>query len=237
MRLAWSLVVLTACQAGGDDNRHVLPGGGDDESVTPGGGDARVVDAPLGDGGAFAGRACLLVDLRSLDSCASTGANGLTVKLGAQTAMTAADGTFTIPTPSGSTLEWRVSGSGVVPSRRAFSAVPLIPVVPQRIYDDLRLANGVILNAGQGSVVARVVRNGAGAPGVTGRITTASYATFYDGNSASTWNQSSTGAQGVIWIPGVPAGNANLTLDVAGTTSTVPTTVEDGGVTFLVVPI
>ncbi|CAN5918922.1 hypothetical protein BH11MYX3_BH11MYX3_23800 [soil metagenome] len=195
MKLAWLLVALTACQAAEED-RHVLPGGDDGESTTPGGGDAGIRDAPPGDGSAILGRVCLLSDLRNLAGCAATGADGLTVTLGGQMATTAADGTFTMPAPSGSTLVWRVTGPGVVPSRMSFSVVPLIPVVPQSFYDDLALSNGVIINAGQGAVVARLVTpHGAGVPGGTGTIVAATYPAFYDGSSASQWNQSSTGTQ------------------------------------------
>jgi hypothetical protein len=237
MRLVPLLVVLAACQAAGED-RPVLPGGDDDESVTPGGRDAGIGDASQGDGSAILGRVCLLSDLRDLAGCAVTGASGLTVTLGNQTAITAADGTFIMPAPSGSTLVWRVTGTGVVPSRMAFSAVPVIPVMPDSLYNDLTLANGVIINAGQGAVVVRLVTpQGADVPGATGNIVTATYPAFYDGNSASLWNQSSTGTQGVIWIPGVPAGSANLGLAVGGATTTLPTTVDDGGITFLIVPV
>ncbi len=237
MRLVSLLVVLAACQGGGEDNRPVLPGGDDGESVHPGGGDARIDDAPHGDGAAIMGRVCLLGDLRNLASCASVGADGLTVTLGTQTAMTAADGSFTIPAPSGSTLVWRVNGPGVVPSRMAFSAVPRIPVLPKTVYDNLTLSNGVILNAGQGTVVARVISQGAAVTGATGTIVNASYAAFYDGNSATVWNQNSTGVQGMIWVPGVAAGTASLSVDVAGTISTVPTAVDDGGITFVIVDL
>ncbi len=234
MRLVWFVVALAACQAA-EERRNVLPGGDDDESVTPGGGDASVPDGTAGDGAAIMGRVCLLADLRNLEGCASSGADGLMVTLGTQVATTAADGTFTMPAPSGSTLVWRVVGTGVVPSRMVFSAFPLIPVVPQTLYDDLLIANGVILNAGQGSVVARVVSQGLGVPGVTGTIVTANQS-FYDGSSASTWNQNSTGNQGVIWIPAVPTGSANLTLAVAGSMTSVPVDVDEGGITFTIVP-
>ncbi len=190
-----------------------------------------MADAPPGDGSGLLGRVCLLGDMRALEVCAASGAGGLTVTLGAQTAVTAADGTFTMPVPSGTMLTWRVTGAAIVPVRMVFSAVPQIPAVTHALYDQLLLENGVLINAGQGSVVARVVHQGMGVAGATGTIAT-SNESFYDGNSSTLWNQNSTGPQGVIWIPAAAAGAANLRLDVGGTITTVPVVVDDGGITF-----
>ncbi|CAN5918926.1 hypothetical protein BH11MYX3_BH11MYX3_23810 [soil metagenome] len=40
-----------------------------------------------------------------------------------------------------------------------------------------------------------------------------------------------------MWIPCVSAGTANLDLTVAGAMSTLPTVVDDGGITFVIVPV
>lgn len=239
MRIASLLIVLGACQ-GGSEQRPINPGGGDDH-VTPPLTDAgtTTTDGTTSDGAGISGRVCVVSDLRNLSTCAATGAAGLTVTLGSETATTSADGSFTIPTPAGSSLVWHVSGTSIVSSVMAYSTSALVPAVPATVYDNLTLSNGVIVNAGEGSVIGRVVRAATVVSGATATISpSATYAAFYDGNSASTWNQNSTGTRGVFWIPGAGAGSASLIVDTAaGDTVAATADVESDSITFLVVEV
>jgi hypothetical protein len=66
-------------------------------------------------------------------------------------------------------------------------------------------------------------------------ITSASVAlqAFYDGASATTWERTSTGAEGAIWIPGSDVGNATASLTPTKSTGAQP--IFDGGITFVTV--
>jgi len=241
MRRAWLAVLLAVgcgTSGGGDDEFPIDPGGGG------GGGTHRdaaaVVDAPLDDGAlAIVGRVCLTSDLRALASCASTGAENLTVTLGGETTTTQADGTFTIARPVAADV-WRVSGGGVVPSvMPATLGSPVIPVIASADYADLIAANFVTLVAGQGAVVARVVR--AGTPVSDATATSSPLAvnpTFYDGASAATWETTATGANGVAWLPGIAAGATTISVTPQGGTATsVTAAVEDLAITYLTVAV
>jgi hypothetical protein len=153
-------LLVAACKIEDKDRAPTVPGG---PSGTGSGAniDAREDD---GDGGAaIVGRVCLVTDLRQpATDCANTGAGDLTVTLGSKTTTTVEDGTFSIEPPSGSNLTWRVTGADIVTSVTPFSVDTVIPTIDTDVYTDLLSTNGVILIAGQGSVVGRVVQ-GAGA--------------------------------------------------------------------------
>src|SRR5688572_9280078 len=151
------LIVLAACKSSmNGDDFPVDPGGGGGIGVKV---DAFMPDAPDPDASTqLTGRVCLISDLRGL-ACASTGAGSITVTLGTQTATTSDSGAFTIMTPGGSNLVWRASGVGIVPSVMHFGPSTTIPAVEIDTYGDLLNANSVTLQAGEGSIVARVVRN------------------------------------------------------------------------------
>jgi hypothetical protein len=235
MKLVWTVVVLAACHPGGGDDYPVHPGG-DDTPGTEG-----RIDAAIPDGSdaaaTISGRACVLTDLRDLTSCATTGAGGLTVTLGSQTATTADDGTFTITAPAGSMLVWHVGGSvaDVMPSVMPFGATPQIPVVTTADYLDALNSNSVVLAPGQqGSAFVRVVRGTAAVSGATAVASpTPTYPAFYDGATSQSWNQGATGARGMVWIAGADAGSLTVTVTpplAADVPITVP--VEADSVTF-----
>ncbi|MBX3158777.1 MAG: hypothetical protein KF773_22610 [Deltaproteobacteria bacterium] len=236
--LAW-FVAVAGCH---DALEHypVNPGGG-----PPGTGGPGVPDAPGvgldGAPGTITGRVCLLVDLRRLSTCAVQ-APGITVTLGTSVAITAADGTFTIQVPLGSTLVWRVGGANLTTSVIPFSAAaPLLPVIRDADYLDLLTSNGVLLSDLQGSVVARLVRNGAPLPGAAVAVApTTPFPVFYDGNSALVWNQNATGPAGLAWIPGADA-TQPLTLAITPAleppTSAVQVRVENQAITFVVIDV
>jgi len=234
---ACALVVFGACQGGGDDAFPVIPQG-DDSPITP------MLDAPpadaSGDGAtSLAGRACVLADLRNLTSCANQGADGLAVTLGANSALTTADGSFSISAPAGGNVAWNLSAPGYVTSVMALGTVHLIPAVTTVVFDQALLDNGVILQAGQGSVIGRVVQQGANVAGVTAQASpTPGYATFYDGVSAALWDQDATGSFGVFWLTGVAQGSSAIVVtppSMIPVAVTVP--VVDQAITFVTIEL
>ncbi len=234
MRLAASTVlVLAACPAGVDDAFPVAPGGGPPPVITPAP-DGPPLDASSDGGTSLVGRVCVIPDPRNPTACALGNAAGLTVTLGASTATTAADGSFTITAPSTSDLVWTVTAAGFVPTVMPFGAVPLIPVLTAERYSDLLLDNGVVLQAGQGSVFVRVVSGGAPAVGVTATVEPPSlFGPLYDGGSALLWDQDATSSGGMVWIPDVLAGTAALTVTGPATNPVaVSLPVVDGAITF-----
>lgn len=233
MRHFWMLGLLVACKAsGGDDEFPVVPGGP--------GGTGSLVDAappdtpPFEAGASIDGRVCVVVDMRSLTSCLDSGAGGITVTLGTKTATTANDGSFLIETPSGSQLVWRASGLDIVPSVMAFGPSTSIPAVGIQTYSDILGANSVVLQSGQGSIVARIVRNGSPVVGATMSTSPVpQYATKYDGPTATAWTELKTAAAGVAWIPGAQATMNTVTVSpMTGTGANTMLPVEDGAITF-----
>lgn len=237
MRIASLLLVVAACQGGGEQ-RPINPGGGDDV-VSPTVDASSTTDGTTIDGTGLSGRVCVVSDMRALSTCAATGADGLTVTLEGQTATTAADGSFTIATPSGSSLVWRVSGTSIVSTVMPFSASTLIPAVPATLYDSVALANGVIINAGEGSVIGRVVHATNPISGAVAAISpVATYDPFYDGSSATAWNQNQTGTRGVFWIPGSSTGTPQISVEtLAGDVVSVGVPVEGDAITFAAIEV
>src|SRR5436190_16339833 len=149
------LLAMSACKTSSD---------GDDFPVSPGGPGAMgtMVDGPLPadaavpDSGLLVGRVCLIRDLRGL-ACAATGVAGVTVTLGTRSAITGDSGTFTMTAPSGSNVVWRTSAAELVSSVMPFGTSTTIPAIAVQDYLDLRLANSVVQQVGQGAIVARLV--------------------------------------------------------------------------------
>jgi hypothetical protein len=236
MRILWSLLLLAACKAEGDDYPVLPGGGGDDGNFMP------MVDAPradsvLGDGTMVTGRVCLIPDLRTPTACATTGAANITVQLGAETTMTADDGMFSLIATGGTNLVWRVSGSGLVSSTVPFSTSNILPIITADLYNDITGSNGVIVNSGEGSLVL-YVRQGA-APLMSANVTvdpTATYLPMRNSNDPLTWVQGTTGSAGVSWIPGVTAGTTTVTVaPMMGVQQVVMLPIDDGAITFATV--
>ncbi len=238
MRYVALLVLVAGCSAGGDDY-PIIPGGGNHTGSPMV--DARVADGSSGDGGNLAGRVCLITDLRTPTAgCSQTGAAGITVQLGTSTATTLADGTFSIPPVPGTGLVWRISGADLAPSVIPFSTSTILPALGAQTYLDLKNANSVIENSGEGSVVLAIARGGAPLAGVN--VTSdpvASYPALGDRPNATNWVPGATGTYGISWTPGIIAGPTRLTLvppdglDVV----TVDVPIEDGAITFATVAI
>ncbi len=241
MRLSrWIVIAALAGCSSKSDNLPVGTGGGgggggggalpDAPSYdSRGPGDSpSAIDAPL-----INGRVCLAADPRMLTTCASTGADGLTVRLGSRAATTSADGHFTIDaTDAGSSAVWRVTGASIVTSIMPFSDYQ-IPALATTTYDTLKANNLVSLLPGQGAIMVQLVRNGAGLAGQTAiSMPSSTYEAFYDGSSPTgTWPQTSTGSNAVAWLAGLDVGTATVTAGTpALTTPQLP--VVDGAITF-----
>jgi hypothetical protein len=228
MWIAYGLVVvLAAC--GGDGDMFPVGGGGTDGGLPDTGGsliDAKLVDAKVIDGAPlaidaaiFSGRVCLLTDPRDFESCAATGANNLTVHIGGSVAITAADGTFKIAAPAGGAGTWSVTGTNIVSSYKVKNDY-FIPALTRTMYNTLISSNSIFLAPGEGSLMVRVIHNGAGYAGSTATAAAqpnpAKYLPFYDNAAdANVWNHAAasvTGAKGAVWLVGYDVGDASFTI-------------------------
>jgi len=218
--LVATLVLVVGC--GRDVEMYpVNPGGGGGTSGT-GTPDAAVTP----DGSStIIGRVCLISDARSPTSCASSGADTLTVTLGSSTATPAADGTFSIARPSGSGLVWRVSGTDIVGAAMEQASGTTIPTISAALYTDMTMTNQAVNNNGTGAIIAQLTHGGAALANATalpsplpdGNV-------YYDGISAIVWSLDATGSYGVVWVPGMTPGTAQLTINgsAQGTVTGIP---------------
>ncbi|TMQ10482.1 MAG: hypothetical protein E6J90_22680 [Deltaproteobacteria bacterium] len=194
-------------------------------------------------------RVCVIVDPRNLGSCSPGAAGGLTVTLGNTVTTTAPDGSFTVPAAStpGTTPGAMVvvSGAGMVPTAMALTAtgasgtaVPAsIPVLQADLFSQMLAANGITPRSGSGSIVGSVTRGGQPVSGVTVTSTPSpAFRPLFDGSTPTAFTLDATGARGVVWIPGVAAGTAQLTfrdLATSGETIVGGVPVIDGGITIM----
>jgi hypothetical protein len=239
VRLACALLVfLAACPAQGGDDYPIGPGGG-----VGGTGSNGLVDAPPSDGdgdagGTILGRVCLLTDLRRVAQCSDTDAGGLTVTLGTETATTGAQGDFEIVTPSGTNLVWRVSGLNVVSSVMLFNPVARIPVIGDELYGQLLTGNSVLLQDGQGTLLAHLTHAGVAAVGATATLNPATAnATFYDGNNPQVWDTDATSTFGVTWLPGADVGQATITSTLGASMISATYPIENQAITWAEIEI
>jgi hypothetical protein len=241
MKRALWLVVLAACGgSGSDDDFPVLPGGPSGPSTPL---DASLIDASDPDAlSTLAGRVCLFTDPRTpTTGCSNTAAGDILVTLGTKTAMTNATGAFTIEKPGGSNLVWRVSRDNVIaPSVVPFGTSMILPAMDLDDYLELQGANNVVIGTGQGSLMVRVLKNGAPQANVTATVTPgAAYATHYDGVAAFAWTELKTDVNGMVWVPGADVLLAT-TVRVkqgAGTPVPVTATAVDQAITYLTVDL
>jgi hypothetical protein len=234
MKLLALMTLLAGCSTQADDY-PVLPG---------------PVAAPpvISDSGMVKGQACVVTDPRNLTSCATTGASGLTVRLGDQIATTDASGSFAIAAPattgtgggpSPATM-LGVTGPGVVPTQLALPSTPgamSVPLLKADLFAQMMAANGVVLSSGSGSILGSVARGGIPVTGVTVTSTPSpAFGPLFDGSTPTSWTLDGTGARGVWWIPGVAIGPARVTLrDLAtsGETTVDGVQVIDSGITIM----
>ena len=235
-RILWLALALAACKSSTDNLPIGIGGGG---MGGGGGGHDAPVDTSAIDGGPVAGRVCLVTDPRDLVSCAATGAGGFTVTLGAATATTGDDGTFTI-IPSGSGLVWHVTGSNIVKSVMPYTAGSAqVPAMTTTMYTNVEADTGAIIQVSQGSIFARIVMAGVPLVGATASATGQNLNTYYDGTTVSAWRTTSTGAFGTAFLPGISIGTATVAVVPSGGTTKTLTgiPIEDQALTFLAVSI
>lgn len=223
MKLAiMTVVLLGGCPNGAGDDFGVVPGTGGPTGNGSGSVDA-AIDSIDSIGSQIVARACLLTDPRDPTSCVTTGAANLTVKLGTATATTADDGGFTMAVPSGSNLVWSIAGTGIYPSLVPFTTSRVIPAITTERYATLLADNGVLVVDQTASVFARVVHDGSALADATATVAPIPLtAIFYDGTSATTWDQDKTGAFGTVWVPQLdlasPTAKMVVTRDATATT-------------------
>lgn len=218
--------------------------------VTPGGGSGTgsatqpdaTVDAPGDASTTITARACLLLaDVQTLGGCAVTGAGGLTVELGTETAITGDDGTFTIMRPADTTdLVWRISGTDVFSSAVELGTIVSLPVIARTAYDEILAATNAAIANGDGALMVRVVRGGVAVQGAVLDVSPAptNDQVFYDGIDQTVWETTATGMFGVAWVPSQPVGMATLTVTTGATIITVPgVPVFQDTITFVVTEI
>lgn len=221
-------LLLAACEEAGG-MLPIAPGGGGKGGATQP--DAAVID----DGGTeIQGRVCLLADPRDPVTCAASGADGLTVTLGDQTATTASDGSFTIARPSGTNLTWFVSGTGIEPSAMRAALGTTVPAIASLLYGDMIAGMSAIVTTEDGAIIAQLRRDDAA---FTNAVATATPGpdseVYYDGPAVSEWNFDATGPFGVVWISAIAPGIASLALDNGAVQTTVAgIPVFAGAITF-----
>jgi hypothetical protein len=209
-----------------DDDREVLPAN----------------DYETASGASVQGRVCIASDLRDSLTCASTNAGGLTVAMGSQTTTTNADGTFTFDAPTTPVNSFTVTGTStgglrVVPTASPFSNTVVVPAIDADLFARMLSSNGIVLGDGTGSVLASVTRNGQPVSGITATSAPQSaFGPFYDSTSPVTWGLGGTATRGVVLVPGLTAGNVDLSFQssLGGIETTVSgVQVMNGGVTVL----
>jgi len=228
------IAIALACACTEQNNLPVTTGGG---GGPPQSGSAVFGGAP---GGVLlvTGRVCVLADPRVFGVCAPTGAGGLLVQLGNSSAITGGTGSFSMPAPTGTNLNFTVSGPSIVTSSQPLTAANTIPVLTQDLFGQVLAANGITLTQGSGSILASIVdRGGNPVSGVTATSTPSpAFGPFFDGTTPTAFTLDATGARGVVLFPGVNVGPASLTfsdLATSGETTIDGVQVVDGGVTFV----
>ncbi|HEU0032292.1 MAG TPA: hypothetical protein VFQ53_16790 [Kofleriaceae bacterium] len=216
------LAGAAGCMDAADDSYPVVPS----ETPDPGAG-----GGTGGDGSMLSGRVCVTVDLIDRATCGESGGGGLTVSLGGATTTTAADGSFTLPRPTGSFLSYTVGGPGMVTTTTPYSPSPTVPVISADTWASVLASNDITLPAGIGSILGTLVRGGSPASGMSVTSTPASaFRPFYDGPAG--FVPGGTGLRGVFLVPGVTAGATSLTFS-PGETQVAGISVVNGGVTIL----
>ena len=107
----------------------------------------------------ISGRVCVLADPQILDACSIKGAGGLSVNMGAATATTTADGSFTIEpdaTTNIATTPISVTGAGVVASQTSVRGSNIVPVMTKDLFDQMALATGITTETDSGAIMATV---------------------------------------------------------------------------------
>jgi len=240
------LVVAVGCRGTEGDNPPEPPGGSGGGASSGGGGgggsgsgsDSGVTPADA----VLMGRVCEVSDPRLLTTCDDTIASGVMVAIGSATATPASSGDFSIIPPNGNNLSWKVTGSTITTTVMPFGTSFEIPSMTTAKYTPFLQANGIVEDAGQGAVMVRVLDAGKvlSKATVAASPIAAQYATIYDGQSMTLWEQGSgTGANGDAFLYGLADGTTT-SIVVTPTGSSTPVTVDDvpivgGAITFLTI--
>ncbi|HEY0250169.1 MAG TPA: hypothetical protein VGC41_01540 [Kofleriaceae bacterium] len=230
--LAAILLVAGCTSADGPENNVTTPSPGGQSGT--GGGDTTA---------RISGRICVLADPQLTSACEITGGGGLTVNYGANTATTAADGSFSIDANGIQTsTPITVSGQQVVASQANVSATgtTVVPVMSNDMFNQMVLSTGITTEPDTGVILASIEsQQNAQINGVSATTNpTTSSGVFYDTTGGSSnWGTLATGQRGVVMVPNVSSGGAPTSMtftDSSGGETTVDgIQVVNGGITYL----
>jgi hypothetical protein len=240
MRIAACVALVFACSTTSAFPYTPGGGGGGHGGGGGGGGGGGPDSGPGSD--LITAQACSLDDLRLWTMCAASGAGGLLVTLGDGSATTADDGSFTIPTQSGTNLLWTISGSGFLTTLMPFdAAITQIPVVSENTFEPI-VADNAVTDTTDGQVFISINSFGEQIPNEVARSTPLDNQTFYDDATDDFWGQIETSTHGIAWLSGIVPGVATVEVQPAsdvgsgsgsgvGTATGVP--VGSGALTFI----
>jgi hypothetical protein len=226
-----------------DDNTPIAPGGvGGISGGTGGSTGSTGGTGSSTDGGGATNRVCVVTDLRTPTSnCDTQNLAGMTVTIGNQTAVTAADGTFTMTIPSEPNLVATVTGgpagdmvNSLVPLG-ATSAPVVLPAVRPSTLTTIADSNAVTLDPAAGQLFLNAVAaNGTGISDIEAAASQSTDQLLFEGTDVL-WNGQSTGIHGAVWLANAIAGDVSMTLSKTGsnplTVSGLP--IQPGAVTFV----
>lgn len=248
MRVATVVIFGLACAACGRDFEQFPTdphGGGGGGGIRPGGNGSGSddIDAGVDALNGLDGRACLILDSRDIATCQDTGAGQIKVEVaGVAAVQTADNGDFTIETPTGTGLVWRLTNNDLVTSVQQFGAPNQIPILQNTTYDDMTSAFNVTFDtATEGAIIVTVLQNKVPLQAATvdlGDPTAARF--FYDGVQQNDWLEGQvTKEHGAAWITNVPFGNHDVivtpAVDPPVTAPAVP--VQANSITYVVVNV
>jgi hypothetical protein len=186
------------------------------------------------------GLVCVLPDPRDFTTCLATGAGGITVGLtGVGSAVTADDGTFTLPFPTGTNLTWTVTGTNVVTSTMGFSTSAVVFALEVNTFADLLNENGETCGDPTvcGTVVGNVLQGGSALESVTVvAVPIGLYDTLYaTPDDVQDWqNGSATSTLGTFLIGGLGSDVETLTFHPpTGSDEDIAVPIVLGGLTFV----
>jgi hypothetical protein len=231
------LALLAVLAASGCADEGADP---DEFPVEPGGDHSTGIPTPTDPGTAMLrGRVCVAMNLLNLSACRANNLAGFMVSIGGQTAMTNERGEFAVPAPSGSLLDFTVSGPGAVTTTTPFSPSLTLPVIDADVWARALASNQIFGREGTGAILGNVVRGGVPAAGIeVSSSPIGEFAPLFDteGPEGPVFGPDRTGARGVFFLPGIAAGSAGLTFrdpTAAAETNVAGVSVINGGVTIL----
>ena len=208
-----AVITLAGCPDNSADGFPVRPGGGG-----PGGGELGPDGRPADASNQVAGRVCVIDDLRQWDTttmCATTGAGGLNVTIGAAVATTDDAGNFMIDPPPATATRVVVTGAGIIASNTPFvpTATPIRTVAPTAAHwAAIENDSGFAVTTGTGVAVIALKLDGAVDPGATAAIDPVPLAPpLYDTTMPTIWDPASVaGPFGKVLFHSVVPGAATV---------------------------